>query len=99
MDTTLVLSVKKKWFDLIKSGEKKEEYRDLTDYWKKRLGFKAGFYKNYKYIEFRNGYGMNVPKFKVKLIGIEIKYPNKKWIDDTIKFDNCFVLKLGDICA
>ena len=99
MSDTLVLSVRKKWFDLIKSGEKKEEYRDLTEYWKKRFGFKAGYYKNHKYVEFRNGYGKNVPKFKIELKNIQIQYPQKKWIDETIKFDNCFVLQLGDICA
>ena len=26
-----------KWYDLIKSGAKREEYRDLSDYWTKRL--------------------------------------------------------------
>lgn len=34
---TLTLSLKKKWFDLIKAGIKKEEYREISDYWKKRL--------------------------------------------------------------
>ena len=32
-----MLPVKKKWFDLIKSGYKNEEYRLYNDYWKKRL--------------------------------------------------------------
>lgn len=34
---TLTLSLKRKWFDLIKSGEKKEEYREIKPFWKKRL--------------------------------------------------------------
>lgn len=34
---TLHLVLKKKWFDLIASGEKTEEYRDCTPYWKKRI--------------------------------------------------------------
>ena len=34
---TLTLHLKRKWFDLIKSGEKKEEYREQTTYWIKRL--------------------------------------------------------------
>lgn len=33
----LILHVKKKWWDMEKSGEKTEEYRRLTDYWFKRL--------------------------------------------------------------
>lgn len=34
---TLHLNLHKKWFDMILSGEKKEEYREVTSYWKKRL--------------------------------------------------------------
>ena len=33
----LYLSLKKQWFDMIKSGEKKEEYREITSYWIKRI--------------------------------------------------------------
>ena len=34
----LTLPIKKKWFDMIKSGEKKEEYREITPYYNSRLG-------------------------------------------------------------
>lgn len=34
---TLTLSLKKQWFDKIKSGEKKEEYREISEFWRKRL--------------------------------------------------------------
>ena len=30
---TLTLSLKRKWFDMIKAGIKKEEYREICDYW------------------------------------------------------------------
>lgn len=33
----LHLTLKKKWFDMIASGEKKEEYREIKPYWIKRL--------------------------------------------------------------
>jgi hypothetical protein len=33
----LHLTLKKKWFDMIASGEKKEEYREIKSYWGKRL--------------------------------------------------------------
>ena len=36
---TLHLVLKAKWYDLIKSGIKKEEYRELTEYWARRLLF------------------------------------------------------------
>lgn len=35
--STLILPVKRKWFDLIKAGKKSEEYRLYNDYWKSRL--------------------------------------------------------------
>lgn len=34
---TLTLPLKKQWFDKIKSGEKKEEYRENSEYWQRRL--------------------------------------------------------------
>jgi len=30
---TLTLSLNKQWFDMIKSGEKKEEYREIKPFW------------------------------------------------------------------
>lgn len=37
MCNTLYLPLKKKWFDMIKSGEKKEEYREIKDSYIKRF--------------------------------------------------------------
>lgn len=63
---TLTLSLKKKWFDMIKSGEKKEEYRDgsMSFYWSNRLrertktsdGWKYGNFKQFDRIVFTLGY-------------------------------------------
>lgn len=39
----LDLVLKGKWFDLIQSGEKKEEYREIKPYWAQRL-FLTGDY-------------------------------------------------------
>lgn len=47
----LYLVLKNPWFDMIKSGEKKEEYRELTDFWKTRL---EG--KEFDTLEFVHGY-------------------------------------------
>lgn len=33
----LTLPIKKKWFDMILSGEKPEEYREITPYWTVRM--------------------------------------------------------------
>ena len=37
MPKTLQLSLKKKWFDMIKADIKKEEYREINRYWTARL--------------------------------------------------------------
>lgn len=39
----LVLPIKKKWFDMIASGEKKEEYREVKEYYNKRFSNKRLF--------------------------------------------------------
>ena len=49
MSKTLKLTLKKKWFDLLKSGEKIEEYREVKKHWIKQLvtnRFTAKDYKN-----------------------------------------------------
>lgn len=38
---TLHLTLKKKWFDLIQSGYKLEEYRELNMFWAKRFCYKV----------------------------------------------------------
>ena len=66
----LILPIKKKWFDMIKSGEKKEEYREIKPYWTSRLKlyFPAlQMYTDNNYIAapfevmFKNGYSKNSP--------------------------------------
>lgn len=58
----LHLTLKKKWFDLIASGQKTIEYREMKLYWIRRL-----IGKNFDCIEFRNGYGKDVPKLTIEL--------------------------------
>lgn len=47
----LHLHLKKEWYNMILSGVKTEEYRDETEYWRKRLAN-----KNYTHILFYYGY-------------------------------------------
>ena len=58
----LHLTLKKKWFDMIASGEKKEEYREVKPYWNKRLDG-----KEFDAIKFRNGYAKDSPEMLVEL--------------------------------
>ena len=60
----LTLPTKKKWFDMLLSGEKKEEYRKATQYYYKRFTnlFNA-FETDKREIAFRNGYSADSPTF------------------------------------
>lgn len=65
----LILPIKKKWFDMILSGEKKEEYRLVKPYWTKRFekvfGMYAGIPTDHtqRPIVFKNGYRPDSPSF------------------------------------
>ena len=39
----LELPLKKEWYNMIESGEKREEYRNVTPYWMKRLVWDADY--------------------------------------------------------
>ena len=53
MSKNLQMSLKTKWFEMTKSGEKTEDYREITPYWCKRLLLSFGkqrptiFWKTY----------------------------------------------------
>lgn len=95
---TLHLTLEKKWFDIIASGEKKEEYREIKSYWEGRLCHP--FYpvirqfRNYEVIKFKNGYGKNAPVLTVEFKGIEIGTGKQEW-----GAPDCpvFIIKLGNI--
>lgn len=105
----LILHIKKKWFDLILSGEKKEEYREVKPYWSKRLcnswdayGVRWNNqkerwdYKEFSAIEFRNGYGRGARRCMVKYNGLDVGPPNQYWGGELFSED-VFRLRLGDI--
>lgn len=52
----LYLVLKNPWFDMIKSGEKKEEYRELSEFYKRRFYDKSGNLKKFDTLEFVLGY-------------------------------------------
>ena len=83
---TLTLPIKKKWFDMILSSEKKEEYRDLTPYYKSRFrnvfamvpGTNSPAIDYPKEVAFRNGYGKNAPEIIAKC-NLDIKKGKAEW--------------------
>lgn len=59
----LDLPLKKEWYDMIESGEKREEYRAITPYWQKRL---SG--KEYTHVRFRYGYTKRTMLFAINSV-------------------------------
>ena len=68
----LTLPIKKKWFDMIESGEKKEEYRDITPYYEKRIRLGEST------LRLRNGYAKNAPMLEVT-VNTSIKQGLTEW--------------------
>ncbi len=89
----LHLNLKRKWYDMISSGEKTEEYREIKPYWTKRLkDFLVE--KPFDYIIFKNGYNSNSPEMKVELLDINFGVSIYEWSGET---KDCYVLSLGKI--
>ena len=84
----LHLTLKKKWFDMIQSGSKKEEYREIKDYWANRL------LKEYDVISFRNGYSKNAPQFLIEFLYIGQGFGIERWGAPNEKV---YILTLGNI--
>ena len=63
----LHLNLYRKYFDAIADGTKTTEYRDKTDYWKRRI---EG--RKYDIIKFRNGYAKDAPTMLVEYNGYDI---------------------------
>ncbi len=84
----LILPIKKKWYDMIISGEKREEYREVNNYWRTRIMGELGFYdkinfENWKPVKIenvyiRNGYGNDKPTAKISAVVIR-GYGNPEW--------------------
>jgi len=86
----LHLTLKKKWFDMILSGEKQEEYREIKPYWIKRLSNKT-----YNAILFRNGYAKNAPEFLIEYKRLSRGVGIPEW--GAPEVDPVFVIELGNI--
>lgn len=65
----LHLSLKRGPFEVMVTGEKDEEYREPSEWIKKRLYNKDGSEKQYDVVKFTNGYGSTRPQFVCKYEG------------------------------
>lgn len=67
MKKRLLLTIKRKWFDKILSGEKTIEYRQVKKYYNSKLK------KQYEEIILQAGYSKNSPRLKADVIKIQIE--------------------------
>ena len=85
----LHLTLKKRWFNLIAKGIKREEYREIKPYWHIR------FNKEYDAVLFRNGYQNDSPELLIELKDITKGYGVIEW--GAPKGKAVYILELGDI--
>lgn len=86
---TVVMPIHKKWFDMILYEDKKEEYRKIGDYWRKRL-----LVDKVDRIKFVNGYGKNKPFLVVELKDIRIGTGKEEW--GAVPGEDYYILELGE---
>lgn len=101
----LILPIKKKWFDMILSGEKKEEYRKIDGYYMVRFS-NIGLLnmelnslnyvptENVRKVMFRNGYSYNSPSF-VADVSLTIGTGKPEWGAEPNK--KYYVLKIQEV--
>lgn len=101
----LHLTLKKKWFDLIASGDKIIEYREFKSYWIRRLidnvyvANVTPAYKIFDEVHFRNGYRPDSPFMRVVHCGVRIVTSrlHKAVNGEILKGDRQFTIFLGEI--
>lgn len=95
---TLFLPLKAKWYNMIESGFKKEEYREYKPFWIKRLmgfmeycGVKEYYFKDYTHVCFSYGYTKRTMTFEIE--SKSIGFGKQEWGAPSDK--EVFIIKLG----
>ena len=80
---TVAANLAFKWYDAIKSGRKKTEYRDISSYWTNHL-FKGGDIcgQRASFIKFSRGYSKQNMTWSIRRIDIS-------------EDDGCYIIRLG----
>lgn len=103
----LRLTVCKKWFDMIVTGTKNEEYREIKTYWARRLTtnceclydvanelyFGSVVYRPFTHVLFINGYNKDSPRIEKKIKEICIGFPKKGLSPDKWLKTRFFIIK------
>lgn len=92
---TLRLHLKERWYRMIESGEKTEEYREITDYWTSRLLDKGCLH--FDVVEFSLGYPKRDDETRhmaFRVAGIYLGEGNPRWGAPEGK--SVFIIKIGE---
>ena len=96
----LHLTLKKKWFDLIASGKKTDEYREFKPHWENRLIDNADNGRKFDIVRFKNGYAADSPTMDVEFR--EIVFSGRQWItpkNGEELTDSTIVIRLGNVLS
>ena len=112
IEMSVLLPIKKEWFDMIYAGIKKQEYRGIGNYWGARLIgnwhqyagqnvlYKGDHIKRWgkEFLMLRNGYAATDPTIIVEWTSIEVGLPNPDWCPkDTDLSKHVFCANLGEV--
>lgn len=89
----LTLNVKKKWFDMILSGEKTEEYREIKELYQNKFCT----IEPYTTITFLNGMKVFTPTIVIECQNIGIGKAKPEWSDNWQ--GDVFIIKLGKLIS
>lgn len=100
----IILPIKKRWFDMIMSGEKREEYREIKPYWQKRFSkvfcmdpiTHAPCGQDAHEVMLKNGYREDSPSI-IALCTLSIKTGREEWGAEPGK--DYLVLEIKDISS
>lgn len=91
--TNLFLILKRKWYEMIDSGIKLEEYRDDTPYLTKRLMKFDPILRGIHQVTFQLGYKKNAPRMTFEIAGITWGNGREDWGAEPGK--KYYIIKLG----
>jgi len=105
MKPILNLTIRRKWLDMIASGQKREEYRDPRN---AQVGNVYARCVREPWLPLpllvlRAGYTMQSPALAVEVVGMTLRGPREvlhpKWGEGELRGIARFVLSLGDVLA
>lgn len=91
----LHLTLHRRFFEEVARRRKVEEYRNITDYWKRRLLNDDGSVRVFDEVHFRNGYGRSKPSLRVEWKSMRVAAPIDT--DFAVLMAECFAIELGRV--